>query len=473
MTELALTPSFAVRALDLRNLLSLARKEMRDSLRNRWFILYTIAFAVLALALSFLSLLGTGSVGFAGFGRTAAGLINLVILIVPLMALTAGAGAIAGERERGTLGYLLAQPVSRIEVILGKYLGLAVAMMTSLALGFGLSAAAIAWRSGGADASRFARLVVLALLLALAMLSVGFLVSVLVRRGSVATGAAIFIWLTLVFLGDLGLMGSTIVFKLQVADLFRLSLLNPLQVFKMTAAGKRQHVARRPRARGALRDTDLRRSPRSPVRRGARGLDRDSPERRDRTLRSAGGGLMRRRRLAFGLLLLLEAAGCGREDPLAPPQIYYGQDVCHECGMIISDDRFAAAAVVQRPNGAFESALFDDIGCLLTLEHGDAEPVMTVSYVRAFDGRSWLHCADAVYLHSRALKTPMAFGVAAFATPEAATVAQREHPGDLLDLGELRERFRQNELGIEPLRQRDGEGSGAVDSPDEDDSPEA
>ncbi|MHC5001581.1 MAG: ABC transporter permease, partial [Planctomycetota bacterium] len=156
-----------------RHLITIARKEIRDSLRNRWFMLYTAAFSVLALALSGLSLAGTGMDGFAGFGRTAASLINLVLLIVPLMGLTAGAASLAGERERGTLAYLLSQPVTRMEVVLGKYLGLALALLGSLALAFGISAAVIAGRSGAADASAFVRLVVLAELLALAMLSLG------------------------------------------------------------------------------------------------------------------------------------------------------------------------------------------------------------------------------------------------------------------------------------------------------------
>ncbi|MCL4210498.1 MAG: ABC transporter permease subunit [Phycisphaeraceae bacterium] len=218
-----------------RAVFTIARKEVGDALRNRWFILYTIAFVALSLGLSFLSLVGTGATGFAGFGRTAAGLINLVILIVPLMALTAGAASLAAERERGSLAYLLAQPVSRLEVLLGKYLGLAAALFASIALGFGASAAVIAWKSGTDDALNFARLVGLAYALGLAMLSVGMLVSTIARRASSANGAAIFLWLTFVFLGDLGLMGSAMIFKLHVTDLFRLSLLNPMQVFKMAS----------------------------------------------------------------------------------------------------------------------------------------------------------------------------------------------------------------------------------------------
>ena len=125
--------------MEARVIAIVARKEVRDALRNRWFLLYAAAFAVLALALSRLSLGDTSAAGFAGFGRTAASLVNLVLLVVPLMGLTLGAASLAGERERGTLPMLLAQPVTRREVLLGKYAGLAQAQGAALALGFGLA----------------------------------------------------------------------------------------------------------------------------------------------------------------------------------------------------------------------------------------------------------------------------------------------------------------------------------------------
>ena len=59
--------------------------------------------------------------------------------------------------------------------------------------------------------------------------------------------------------------------------------------------------------------------------------------------------------LAFGLL-----AGCAGASEARPPAIRYGQDVS-EHGMIISDPRFAAAALPERG----EAILFDDIGELL------------------------------------------------------------------------------------------------------------
>jgi Cu-processing system permease protein len=216
---------------------TLLKKEINDSLGNRWFMLYAAAFTGLALLLSWLSLSsgGTGYSGFASFGRTAASLVNLVLLVVPLMALTTGAASLVGEREQGTLAYLLSQPVNRAEVLFGKYLGLAGSLLGALALGFGLSAAVIAGRGGQTDAGAYGLLVAFAFVLALGMLSLGFLISVLARKTAVATGVALFLWLTLVFVGDLGLMGTTLAFKLPIDTLFNLALLNPLQVFKMSA----------------------------------------------------------------------------------------------------------------------------------------------------------------------------------------------------------------------------------------------
>lgn len=212
----------------------LARREFRDALSSRWFLLYSLAFAALAVAVSFLSLAGTGSFGFAGFGKTAAGLLNLIMLVVPLMALTAGAGSIAGERERGTLLYLVAQPVSRSEILLGKFLGLALALCCALLFGFGLSALALAIRTGVVGFGAFVTLVGMACALACAMLSVGMLVSVLSRRVGIATGVSMFAWLVLVFVSDLGLMAGALLFKLRAQEVFAIAIANPLQAFKMS-----------------------------------------------------------------------------------------------------------------------------------------------------------------------------------------------------------------------------------------------
>lgn len=221
--------------MDPMNVLTIALKELRDARRSRWFLLYAVAFAGLALALAWFALSGVGSYGLAGFGRTGASLINLVLLVVPLMGLTLGALSLAGERERGTLLYIATQPVAQLEVLVGKFLGLALAILAALVLGFGLSGLLIAWQGGTTQAGDFVSLVLLAFVLALASLSLGFLISAAVRQSSTAVGIALFLWLVLVFFGDLGLMGTAFVVRMDIAQLFALALINPLQLFKMAA----------------------------------------------------------------------------------------------------------------------------------------------------------------------------------------------------------------------------------------------
>lgn len=221
--------------MDFENVLTLIQKELRDAFRNRWFLLYAVAFTALSLALAWFSVSGAGSFGVAGFGRTTAGLINLILLIVPLMGLTLGAMSLAGEREKGTLVYLLAQPISSAELLLGKFVGLALALTAALVIGFGLTGVLIAFAGSGGDFQVYLTLLVLSVLLAIASLSIGFLISAAVKRAATAVGLALFLWLILVYFGDLGLMGTAVVMQIDVSQLLAIALVNPLQVFKIAA----------------------------------------------------------------------------------------------------------------------------------------------------------------------------------------------------------------------------------------------
>lgn len=211
-----------------------AQREMREALRNRWLWFYALAFAGLALALSQAGLASAGYAGLGGFGRTSASLVNALLLFVPLMGLSVGAGAVAGDRERGTLLYLLAQPVSRGEVFWGKAIGAAMALVAALGLGFGLAGLGLA-TGGDGNAIAYLKLAGYTLMLALATLGLGFIVSSLTRKASTAAGAALVLWLGLVFFGDLGLVGATLAWRPTPDVLFMMLVTNPLQVFKLAS----------------------------------------------------------------------------------------------------------------------------------------------------------------------------------------------------------------------------------------------
>ena len=70
--------------------------------------------------------------------------------------------------------------------------------------------------------------------------------------------------------------------------------------------------------------------------------------------------------MLVGWVALLALAGCGgAADTTQPPEILYGQDVCDECDMIISEEKYAAAYWTEEG----EARRFDDVGEMLVF-HG-------------------------------------------------------------------------------------------------------
>jgi ABC-type transport system involved in multi-copper enzyme maturation permease subunit len=220
--------------IELRIVGVVAGKTLRDAVRDRWFWLYCLGFALLAAGIALIALPDTGLTGDGGFGRTAASLVVLVQLVVTLMAIMLGARSLAGERESGSLRFLLSQPVSRSEVLLGTYVGLGGALLAAVSAGFGVAGFLSVVRSSGLDAFTLLSLAGLSWMLALVMLGIGMVVSVVTRRGSTALGAALLTWLVFVFVGDLGLMGTAASTDLPVSTLFFTAVANPVEAFRLT-----------------------------------------------------------------------------------------------------------------------------------------------------------------------------------------------------------------------------------------------
>lgn len=219
---------------DPRAVLILARRELRETLRRRSLWAYTGAFVVLAGALSLAGTRAAGYAGLGGFGRTSASLVNAILLFVPLLALSAGSASILVDRERGTLSYLLAQPITRADLLLGKALGALAALLASLALAFlaigvGLAAA------GGATPAFLLALLLPVLLYATACMALGLLVGSAANTQATATGIAITLWLALTFLGDAAFLLATLALDPTPGTLLGILVANPAQSFKLAA----------------------------------------------------------------------------------------------------------------------------------------------------------------------------------------------------------------------------------------------
>lgn len=207
------------------------RRELGESVRSRWFLLYSVIFMVGALALTLFGLSGSEIYGYRGYAKVMAGLVHLALLFVPLMALFPSTAAIAGEREMGSLEYLVSQPISFSELFWGKWLGVSLAVSLSLLIGFGMAGAIATYY--GTPWQLIALLLALTVLLAEAFVAVGFLCSILARTRARATGAGLVVWIVAAGLGTLGVMGAMLRWGLPKFVLTFWAFANPIEAFRL------------------------------------------------------------------------------------------------------------------------------------------------------------------------------------------------------------------------------------------------
>ena len=215
--------------------LTVAAKEFRDGLRNRWVAAIAIVCALLAVGLATFGAAASGQVGFTGLATTIASLASLAVFLIPLIALLLGFDSIVGERERGSLDLLLALPITRLELLLGKYLGLALALTLSTCAGFG-AVAVVLWKHlDAAGLYHYSGFMLSSVLLGLAFLSIAVLLSVLARERTRASGMAIAAWFFFVLVFDLVMLGLLVSTGGKVGgDSFAwLLMLNPTDVFRV------------------------------------------------------------------------------------------------------------------------------------------------------------------------------------------------------------------------------------------------
>jgi len=222
-------------AIELRPIAVIAGKEFHDRLRNRWVLAVACVFTAFALAIAYFGSAQQGAVGVRSIDVTIASLVSLVIYLVPLIALILGYDAIVGERERGSLELLLSLPITRFELLIGKFLGLAGALGIATVAGFGLAGMLILYQIGSSALYHYAGFIVSALLLGLAFLSMAMLVSVLASDRMRASGVAIALWFFYVLIYDLLLLGVLVAGEGRFSmDFFpALLLLNPADIFRI------------------------------------------------------------------------------------------------------------------------------------------------------------------------------------------------------------------------------------------------
>ncbi len=212
-----------------------ARLDVSESLRARWFLVYSLLFGGAVVVLFSFGLTESRVLGLIGLSRFLATYIQLCMAILPIFVLLTTVRSVAGDREAGINEYLLALPISLGSWYWGKLIGrfavvfLPVFLAMAAAAGWAYwSGAHVPWQLFGIYTGLLAGMV-------WCFLGLGMLISTLARSVDVAQGAAFVLWLTLLLFLDLILLGLLIQGGIGAETAVGLALVNPLQVFRTGA----------------------------------------------------------------------------------------------------------------------------------------------------------------------------------------------------------------------------------------------
>ncbi len=219
----------------MKHLLLTARADISESLRSRWFFVYSLVFGGVVVALFVSGLTESRIMGFTGLSRLLVTYLQITMAILPLFVLITTVRSVAGDREAGIFEYMLSLPVSLSAWYWGKLVGrfFVVFLPVVLAL-FG----AVAWGMVKGVIIPWNQVVLYTLfliVLAWCFLGIGMFISSVARSSDVATGAAFMVWLFLLLFLDLILLGVLIREGLPPDTVVAIALANPLQVFRTGA----------------------------------------------------------------------------------------------------------------------------------------------------------------------------------------------------------------------------------------------
>ena len=153
-----------------------------------------------------------------------------------------GYASIIGEIERGSMSALLSLSANRLEIVVGKLLGLGAVLCLTILAGYGIAGIVIALNVSNVNYLEYVIFIAVTMVFGLVFLTVALFFSTVFSKRSTALGGTIFLWflfniiLPIVFVGLLATtidfteiaMGSTIT----APDwYYGLSLFNPISVY--------------------------------------------------------------------------------------------------------------------------------------------------------------------------------------------------------------------------------------------------
>jgi len=219
----------------MKNLYLIAYLDLKESIRAKWFVVYSLVFGGL-IALFFIAGVTESQVmGFSGLSRLLLMYIQITIVILPIFILITTVRSISGDRDSHVLEYMLSFPISLKQYYWGKVIGrfitvfLPVFFAMLIAIVYGaIQGAAIPW-------GIFFLYTGLLFAMSSAFLGIAFFISSFVKSSEVALGLSFFIWIFLLAFIDIALISLMMQERMSSGLIIFISLINPMEIFRVAA----------------------------------------------------------------------------------------------------------------------------------------------------------------------------------------------------------------------------------------------
>jgi len=220
--------------------ISIAKKEIMDNIRNKWIILVSIMFAALTLVVSYFG--SITSHGWQDLGLTISGMTSFATYLISIIAFMLGYATIIGEIERGSMSALLSLAATRFEIVVGKFLGLGAVLCFTVLVGFGFAGIVIGVNGSNVDYLQYMTFIGMTMIFGLVFLSISLCFSTVFSKRSTALGGTIFLWFLFVIILPIvfvGLLATSVDFTkittgttLAIPEWYYvLILFNPIDVY--------------------------------------------------------------------------------------------------------------------------------------------------------------------------------------------------------------------------------------------------
>ena len=219
----------------MNNLKLIAYLDLKESLRAKWFLVYSLVFGGL-IALFFIAGVTESQVmGFSGLSRLLLMYIQITIVILPIFILITTVRSISGDRDSHVLEYMLSFPISLRQYYWGKIIGRFITVYIPVL--FAMIIAIIFGVIKGADIPWAIFFLYTGLLFSLsfAFLGIAFFISSFVKSSEVALGIAFFIWIFLLAFIDIALISLMMQERFSTGLIITISMANPMEIFRIAA----------------------------------------------------------------------------------------------------------------------------------------------------------------------------------------------------------------------------------------------